>query len=179
MIVYNGFNNQTGVCGLYIPDILTTGKYIETASISYFFPFFFLLQRLCVFLRYLFLQLISHGSSLSHVYSLSVLVFDQLTLVLLVREDNDSVSDKLYKRLLSTKVVNFRSFQERDAVTSLNISFAPSYFRWKKSSIFFLLLEKCVAELSSYGISSANFPLFKIPKDCSYTILLAAFFHFE
>lgn len=77
------------------------------------------------------------------------------------------------------KVVNFHSFQDRDAVTSLNISFAPSYFRWKKSSIFFLLLEKCVAELSSYEIYSANFPLFKIPKDCSYTILLPAFFHFE
>lgn len=41
---------------------------------------------------------------------------------------------------------------------------------------FFLLLEKCVAELSSYEISSANFPLFKIPEDCSYTILLSAFF---
>lgn len=75
MIVYNGFNNQTGVCGLYIPDILTTGKYIETASISYLLPFF-LLQRLCVFFRYLFLQLISHDRRLTHVYSLIILVFD-------------------------------------------------------------------------------------------------------
>lgn len=49
MIVYNGFNNQTGVCGLYIPDILTTGKYIETASISYLLPFFFAPEALCVF----------------------------------------------------------------------------------------------------------------------------------
>lgn len=69
MIVYNGFNNQTGVCGLYIPDILTTGKYIETASISYsFFLFLFFAPRLCVFFRYLFLQLIIHGSGLfSHL----------------------------------------------------------------------------------------------------------------
>jgi len=70
MILYNGFNNQTGVCGLYIPDILTTGKNIETASISYFFfSFLFLLQCFvcCCFFLYLFLQLMSQQQSFSHL----------------------------------------------------------------------------------------------------------------
>ncbi len=81
----------------------------------------------------------------------------------------------MYKWLHSTKVVNFRSFQERDAVTFILLLHISA----GKKLHFFLLLEKCVAEISSYGISSANFPLFKIPKDCSYAILLPAFFHFE
>lgn len=100
MILYNGFNNQTGVCGLYIPDILTTGKNIETASISYFlFSFLFFAPRLvCVF------QIFVSAAHKSRQQSFSHLQFDrfgiQLTLVL-ATEVNDSVSDKLYKLLLS------------------------------------------------------------------------------
>lgn len=69
MIVYNGFNNQTGVCGLYIPDILTTGKYIETASISYsFFLFlFFCSKALRVFQIFVSAAHNSRQQSFSHL----------------------------------------------------------------------------------------------------------------
>lgn len=67
MIVYNGFNNQTGVCGLYIPDILTTGKYIETASISYFFPLFFAPEALCVFQIFVSVAYKSWQQTFSHL----------------------------------------------------------------------------------------------------------------
>lgn len=65
MIVYNGFNNQTGVCGLYIPDILTTGKYIEKASISY--SFFFCSKALCVFQIFVSADHKSRQQSFSHL----------------------------------------------------------------------------------------------------------------
>ena len=57
MTVYSGFSNQAGVCGYRIPDILTTGKYIESASLSLIFP-----EALCVFQIFV-AQFVSHGRS--------------------------------------------------------------------------------------------------------------------
>lgn len=91
-------------------------------------------------------------------------------------EVNDSVSDKLHKWLLSTKVVNFRSFQERDAVTSLNISFAPSYFLWKKAAFFSYFWKSVLPNSVAMGSPLPTFLCLKFPKTVvipSYSLLFS------